>query len=335
MKHKIVLGIETSCDETSMAIIKDDQLIAHYTTSSADVQSRYGGVVPEVASRYHMKNIHHVFDEVLKQAQITPFEISHIVYTACPGLPGCLHVGATFAKTLAQLINADLVPINHLYGHLFSAYIESGEPTFPLLGLVVSGGHTSIYYAKNYQDIEIINETQDDAIGEVYDKVARIVGWNYPGGPVIDKNYDESKATINFLEGMPANNKFSYSGLKTAVINYVHNKKQHNEPIDQISIASSFQKYAINDIIKKLKYSLELNNNINCIALGGGVSANRLLREKISQLPVKQIDIPLLKYTGDQAAMIAHYGNKLIEELEKNQKYQERINYVERKNIIH
>lgn len=176
MMDKIVLGIETSCDETSMAIIKNDQLIAHYTTSSADVQSRYGGVVPEVASRYHMKNIHHVFNEVLKEAHLKPQDINYIVYTACPGLPGCLHIGATFAKTLASITKAKLIPVNHLYGHLFSAYIESGKPVFPLLGLVASGGHTSIYYAKDYEDIVVINETQDDAIGEVYDKVARLVG---------------------------------------------------------------------------------------------------------------------------------------------------------------
>ncbi|GAA5414817.1 tRNA (adenosine(37)-N6)-threonylcarbamoyltransferase complex transferase subunit TsaD [Ureaplasma ceti] len=333
MQDKIVLGVESSCDETSMAIIKNDVLVAHFTTTSADVQSRYGGVVPEVASRYHMKNIHYVFDQVLKQAGISPFDITHIAYTACPGLPGCLHVGITFSKTLAQATGAKLVPINHLYGHLFSAYIESGEPVFPMLGLVASGGHTSIYYAKNYQEIEVLNETQDDAIGEVYDKVARIIGWPYPGGPTIDKNYDESKAKIQFMEGMPATNKFSYSGLKTCVINYVHNKKQHNETIDQVEIASSFQKYAIDDIMKKVKHSLKLNN-VNCIALGGGVSANSLLRKKMMELDVQKVDIPLLKYTGDQAAMIAHYGNKLIEEIERNEKLQG-VQNVERKNLVH
>lgn len=333
MNSKVILGIETSCDETSMAIIKDGKLVAHYTTTSCQVQSMYGGVVPEVASRYHLKNIHHVFKEVLKQAQISPFDLTHITFTACPGLPGCLHIGINFARTLSQLTKAELVPVNHLYGHLFSAYIESGEPIFPMLGLVVSGGHTSIYYAKDYEDIEILNETQDDALGEVYDKVARQIGWNYPGGPVIDKNYDESKATITFLEGMQANQKFSYSGLKTAVINYVHNKKQHHEEIDQIAIASSFQKYAIDDIMKKVKYSIE-HNPVNCIALGGGVSANSLLRKKMSELNVKKVDIPLLKYTGDQAAMIVHYGSKLIEQLENKKIKREAFNE-ERKNLIY
>ena len=315
---KVVLGIETSCDETSMAIIKNDKLIAHYTTSSADVQSRYGGVVPEVASRYHMKNIHFVFEQVLKQADLKPTDINYITYTAMPGLPGCLHIGITFAKTLAQLTGAKLVPVNHLYGHLFSPYIEEGEPKFPLLGLVASGGHTSIYYAKDYEDIVIVNETQDDAIGEVYDKVARVIGWTYPGGPIIDRNYDESKATIQFMEGMPASATFSYSGLKTSVINYVHNKKQHNITVDPVEIASSFQKYAINDIMKKVRYTME-QYPVECIALGGGVSANSLLRKKMQELDVKQVDIPLLKYTGDQAAMIAHYGNKLIEQNSKKE----------------
>ena len=172
----IILGVETSCDETSMAIIQDGNLIALYTSSSANIQSNYGGVVPEVASRYHLKNIHNVFNETLKQANVKPEQITHIAYTNCPGLPGCLHVGIVFAKTLAMIINAQLIPVNHLYGHIFSPYIESNkEPQFPMLSLVASGGHTTLYYVKDYENILILNETVDDAIGEVYDKVARAV----------------------------------------------------------------------------------------------------------------------------------------------------------------
>ena len=188
-----ILGIETSCDETSMAIIKNDKIIAHYTTTSSDVQATYGGVVPEVASRYHLKNIHNVFLKVLEESKIDASEITHIVFTNNPGLPGCLYVGKVFAKTLASIINAELVPINHLYGHIFSAYIESGKPLFPMLSVVISGGHSSIYLVNDFEDISVLNETQDDALGEVYDKVARVVGWNYPGGPIIDKNYDDNK----------------------------------------------------------------------------------------------------------------------------------------------
>ena len=308
----IILGVETSCDETSMAIIKNNSLIAHYTTSSADIQSHYGGVVPEVASRYHLKNIHHVFQQVILEAKISPNEITHIVYTNNPGLPGCLHVGKVFSKTLASIIDAELVPVNHLYGHIFSAYIETGKPMFPMLSVVISGGHSSIYLVNNYEDIKILNETQDDALGEVYDKVARVVGWTYPGGPIIDKNYNESMATLEFMQPMSASAKFSFSGLKTSIINYVHNKKQHNENINPVQIASSFQKFAINDVIKKIKFVLQQYSDIKCISLGGGVSANSLLRSEIKKLNIQQIDIPLLKYTGDQAGMIAYYGNELI-----------------------
>lgn len=308
----IILGVESSCDETSMAIIKNDKIIAHYTTSSANVQATYGGVVPEVASRYHMKNIHAVFNKVVEEANINPKDITDIVYTNNPGLPGCLHVGRVFSKSLAKLINANLVPVNHLYGHIFSPYIEGGKPIFPMLSVVISGGHSSIYLVNNYEDIQILNETQDDALGEVYDKVARVVGWTYPGGPIIDKNYDENRAIIEFMQPMSAAAKFSFSGLKTSIINYVHNKKQHNEKIDAIEITSSFQKFAINDVMKKIQFALEKHPNIKCVGLGGGVSANNLLRQEMKKLKVEQIDIPLLKYTGDQAAMIAYYGNELL-----------------------
>ncbi len=310
----IILGVETSCDETSMAIIQDGNLIALYTSSSANIQSNYGGVVPEVASRYHLKNIHNVFNETLKQANVKPEQITHIAYTNCPGLPGCLHVGIVFAKTLAMIINAQLIPVNHLYGHIFSPYIESNkEPQFPMLSLVASGGHTTLYYVKDYENILILNETVDDAIGEVYDKVARAVDWKYPGGPIIDNNYDPKKNNIKFMQPMPANAPFSYSGLKTAIINYVHNKKQKKEEFDPIAITSSFQWFVINDVIKKIKYITQKTTNIKCLSIGGGVSANKLLRNEINKLDFEQIDIPLLKYTGDQAAMIAYYAYKLIQ----------------------
>ncbi len=318
----IVLGVETSCDETSMAIIKNDKLIACYTTSSANIQSSYGGVVPEIASRYHLKNIHNVFLKVLSDANIKANEITHIAYTDHPGLPGCLHVGKVFSKTLSSIIGAKLIPINHLYGHIFSSYIEFGEPIFPMLSIIISGGHTSIYLVNSYEDIIVLNETQDDALGEVYDKVSRVVGWTYPGGPIIDKHYDENKATIKFMNEMPASSQFSYSGLKTSIINYTHNLRQKNIDIDPISITSSFQKFAINDVIKKVKFSLQNYKNIKCISLGGGVSANKLLREEIKKLNVNQIDIPLLKYTGDQAAMIAFYGLKLLNYWKENNIYE-------------
>ena len=175
---KIFLGIETSCDETSLAIMTDTgELKSHVITSSATVQSQYGGVVPEVASRYHLKNIHPAFLETIRLANIQPKDIDYVVYTATPGLPGSLHIGLIFAKMIGALTGAKLIPVNHLYGHLFSAYIEK-QPViqYPFLGLVVSGGHTTIYEVNDIDQIKIVNETNDDAIGEVYDKVARQLG---------------------------------------------------------------------------------------------------------------------------------------------------------------
>lgn len=315
--REIFLGIETSCDETSMAIYEKDRLLSHVISSSANVQASYGGVVPEVASRYHLKNLHHVFLETLNKANVKPEDITHIVYTAFPGLPGSVHIGTLFAKVLANVINAKLIPVNHLYGHLFSAYLEQEQKIeFPFLGLVVSGGHTTIYDVKSFDDISIINETQDDAIGEVYDKVARILGWTYPGGPIIDKNYDPIKTNIKFVQQHHAQDKLSYSGLKTAVINYVHQKNQKKISFDPVEVASSFQKEIIQDLIDKVKYAFN-HTNYKRIVVGGGVSANSLLRKELKDIH-SEVDLPLLKYTGDNAAMIVYYGYKLEEHRSKN-----------------
>lgn len=304
----VFLGIETSCDETSMAIIVDGKLVSHVTTSSAQQQAQYGGVVPEVASRYHLKNLHHVFLKTLNDANFEPRQITHIAYTALPGLPGSIHVGTLFAKMLSSLIGAKLIPINHLYGHLFSPYLEQQnlKIEFPFLGLVVSGGHTTLYDVKSIDEIEILNETSDDAIGEVYDKVARVLGWSYPGGPIVDKNYDETKADLKFVGHHSPKDQFSYSGLKTAVINYVHKLNQQQKPLDKIEIASSFQKEIIDDLMNKTAYIFQ-KGNYKKIVIGGGVSANKYLRTHMQNI-TQNIDIPLLKYTGDNAAMIVFYA---------------------------
>lgn len=312
-KNEILIGIETSCDETSVSLMINGKIIDEITTSSMDKQFVYGGVVPELATRYHQSNMHRIFKSLLDNNNINISEITNIVYTANPGLPGCLHVGSCFAKTLSNLINVPLVPVNHLYGHLFSPYINCDiGPHFPLLGLVISGGHTIIYLAKSYRDIEILNTTQDDAVGEVYDKVARALGMGYPGGPKIDKIFNVSKANINFLKNnFPVDKQFSFSGIKTSVLNYINIVKQKNNHLDIEAISSSFQKIIIDEVIRKVNYYAKLHN-VATISVGGGVAANNYLRSEIKKINCKSIDISDLKYTGDQASMIVWYGSKLI-----------------------
>lgn len=301
----IILGIETSCDETSVALYIKDKVVDEITTSSANVQANFGGVVPEVATRYHQNNIHRICIELLERNQLNVNDLTHIAYTSCPGLPGCLHIGNCFAQTLSNLTNAQLIPINHLYGHLFSPYINKNEePHFPLLGLVISGGHTTIYLAHNYKDIEILNQTQDDAVGEVYDKVSRALGMGYPGGPNIDKLYNPNQATITFLKNnFEPHLQFSFSGIKTAVLNHINSINLKKQPLDIIQIASSFQKTIIDEVIRKLKYYI-VKYNINSLSLGGGVAANYYLRSEVMNLNLDRINISELKYTGDQASMI-------------------------------
>ncbi|MCV3743279.1 tRNA (adenosine(37)-N6)-threonylcarbamoyltransferase complex transferase subunit TsaD [Ureaplasma sp. ES3154-GEN] len=310
-----ILSIETSCDETSMAVFKNNQLLAHNITTSMQVQADYGGVVPEVASRYHEQNIVLVFRTVIKQAGINPNQLTHIAYTAFPGLPGCLHVGKVFADLISRIYRAELVKINHLHAHLFSAGID--QPIkFPFLGLVVSGGETSIYHVKDYDDIEIINQTQDDAVGEVYDKIARILGWNYPGGPIIDKHYDPEEADLMLVKHPKPEQMFSFSGLKTAFINYVHNLRQKKRDVNKVQVGSSLQKYIVDELCLKLEYYLQ-RYNLNRIYLGGGVSANKLLRTRIKTL-ANEVYIPQLLYTTDNAAMIGIYAYFLIKNNKKS-----------------
>lgn len=226
-QNYFILSIETSCDETSVAVFHNQKLLSHVISSSSEDQAIHGGVVPELASRYHEQNIVNVYDQAIRQAMIDPFNITHIAFTAFPGLPGCLHVGKIFAKQLASLLNAKLVPINHLHAHAFSAIIDQ-QIHLPALALVVSGGETVIYQIDDYDQITILNQTQDDAIGEVFDKVARALGWAYPGGPIIDRNYDFKQADLQFIKQSQVNAPFSFSGLKTAIINYIHNHHQKN-----------------------------------------------------------------------------------------------------------
>lgn len=315
----LILSVETSCDDTSIAIFENEKLLTQFTLSSVLEQRKYGGVVPEVASREHLNSIHKCLINCLNKINISIFDINYIIYTEYPGLPGSLHIGILFAKMLANLINKKAIGINHLCGHIFSAFINNNkeEITYPFLSLVVSGGNSIIYKVDSPVKYSILNNTVDDAIGEVYDKVARALNWSYPGGPIIDKNYNETKSTISFIKKWPEQSaSFSFSGLKTAVLNYINTKKMKNEVIDEIEIASSFQKTAIELIIDKLQFYKSVYN-INCLVLGGGVSANNLLRQSCKKITNK-LYIPEIKYTGDNAAMIGYYGYLLLAYNNKN-----------------
>ncbi len=303
---KFILSIETSCDDTCLALIQTDYVASSVVISSANEQSEYGGVVPELAARKHEENIIKALKQLIKETNVVFEDLDYIAYTYEPGLRVCLNVGETLAHTLAFLYNKPLLKINHLHGHIFSFWDFVSDIQYPIVSLVVSGGHTSIFFVDNIMNIKVINETTDDALGECYDKIARELGLGYPGGPMIDKMYDENCATISFINKDSYNDEpFSFSGLKTAVLNYINSKRMKNEQIDTVSIVSSFQKQAIDIVIEKLKYYVNKYPNA-AISIGGGVSANNLLRKRIeNEFKDKQIYIPKKELTNDNAIMIA------------------------------
>lgn len=311
METKNILAIETSCDDTSIAILYENKIIENIIFSSSKIQNKYGGVVPEVAAREHEKNIIKAISLINQKIDLN--KIDYIAYTNQPGLRVSLNVGEALATTLSKLLNKPLIPVNHIYAHIFSFYEPSINLKYPFISLVASGGHTSIFLVNSPTDIKVLNETKDDAIGEVYDKVARSLSLGYPGGPVIDSLFDKDRANIHFLENMPKpNDQFSFSGLKTQVLNYINQQKMNKKPLYAIDIVSSFQSQAINIIISKLIYYIN-EYNIQDISIGGGVSANNYLQEKVKQLPIKNVYIPKSKILcGDNAAMIAIYASLLI-----------------------
>lgn len=312
--NQIILGIETTCDDTGIGICINDKVVANEIISSMKMHQVYGGVVPEIAARAHEQNLIIALEKALEVAKLNIEDISHIVYADHPGLPGCLHVGRVFAKSLGLCLNVPIIPINHLYGHLFSGAINNSPVTYPSLGLVVSGGHTSIYLIKSASDIDLLSETADDAIGEVYDKVSRALGLTYPGGPEIDKLYDESlKKSIVFLNNSTQHKTFSYSGFKTAVINYINKTKKTK--LDIKAIASSFQYWIINDFLNRVNFFLK-HHKVKMIVLGGGVSANSYLREEITKINLPVL-ISEMQYTNDNGAMHAYYASVLLKENSK------------------
>lgn len=308
-----ILGIESSCDETAAAVVEDGRkVLSNVIATSLEEHKLYGGVVPEIASRRHAESISGVVKEALEQAQCSMRDIDAVAVTYAPGLIGALLVGVNFAKGLAFAADKPLVPVHHLRGHIASNYI-SGSVEPPFLCLVVSGGHSHIVAVKSYTDFEVIGKTRDDAAGEALDKAGRTMGLAYPGGVSIDKistqgNENAYKFPKPKVSGSPYD--FSFSGLKTSVINTVHNAAQKGEEINTADLAASFQKSVVDCLISNLE-KVAVDKNFSKIVIAGGVSANSKLRDEAKALCEKhkwQLYIPELRYCGDNAAMIASQG---------------------------
>ena len=307
MKDMYILAIESSCDETSCAIIKNGSIdISTIILTQIDIHTNFGGVVPEIASRHHLKNITMVIEECLKKAKMTMDEIDAIAVTFGPGLIGSLLVGVEAAKTLAFIYNKPLIPVHHIAGHIYANNLNK-EMKYPLIALVVSGGHTELVYMKDEYEFEKLGETLDDAVGESYDKVARVINVGYPGGPVIDKM--AKKGIHEYNLPVPLNDdsyNFSFSGLKSAVINLAHNYDQRGIELNKENLAKSFQDVVVETITKKTMKALK-DKNVKRLIIAGGVAANSGIRESLLKECTKEgIDCsyPELKYCTDNAAMI-------------------------------
>ncbi|VEU63424.1 tRNA (adenosine(37)-N6)-threonylcarbamoyltransferase complex transferase subunit TsaD [Mycoplasmopsis bovirhinis] len=297
-----ILGIETSHDDTSLAILEDGKILDMWTISQIDIFKEFGGTIPELASREHIKNISII--QTLIQDKYDLNTIDYIAYTKEPGLIGSLQVGYLFASALSITLQKPLIPINHLDGHFLSSTINN-KVIFPALCLLVSGGHTQLLFSNDINDIQIIGETLDDAVGEVFDKVANKLELGFPGGPIIDKIFEQYKDEYITLSKpkTQAEFDFSFSGLKTQVLNLINQSKIKNQKLNKEQIAASFQKTAIDYLIQKTQKALE-KYNVKTLMLGGGVSSNKYLRSQFVKLHSNSI-IPDLKYSTDNGAMIA------------------------------
>ncbi|WP_018663931.1 tRNA (adenosine(37)-N6)-threonylcarbamoyltransferase complex transferase subunit TsaD [Heyndrickxia acidiproducens] len=316
-KDLLVLGIETSCDETAAAVIQNGtKIVSNVVASQIESHKRFGGVVPELASRHHVEQITIVIEAAMEEAGITFQDLDAIAVTEGPGLVGALLVGVNAAKALAFANGLPLVGVHHIAGHIYANRLES-EMKFPLLALVVSGGHTELVLMKGHAEFEVIGETRDDAAGEAYDKVARTLGLPYPGGPQIDRLAHEGEANIDlprsWLEG---SYDFSFSGLKSAVINTLHNAEQRGETIKPEDMAASFQQSVIDVLVSKTLEAVH-EFNVKEVLVAGGVAANKGLRAALKtaflELPEVELSIPPIRLCTDNAAMIGACGTVLFE----------------------
>ncbi|PWL28961.1 tRNA (adenosine(37)-N6)-threonylcarbamoyltransferase complex transferase subunit TsaD [uncultured Roseivirga sp.] len=309
-----ILAIESSCDETSAALAVNGKVLNNIVATQS-VHENYGGVVPELASRAHQQNIVPVVDQALKNAAISPEEISAVAFTRGPGLMGALLVGASFAKGLALALDVSLIEVNHMQAHILAHFIDDPKPKFPFLCLTVSGGHTQIVLVKSFMDMEVVGETQDDAVGEAFDKVAKMMSLGYPGGPMVDKLAQQGNAdAFSFPESEMAGLNYSFSGIKTAVLYFLRDKLKENENFieeNKADLAASIQKTLINMLLQKLRKAAR-KYRVNQVAIAGGVSANSGLRNRLTEMAVEEgwkVFIPAFEYCTDNAGMIAMAGH--------------------------
>ncbi|MDM8534691.1 tRNA (adenosine(37)-N6)-threonylcarbamoyltransferase complex transferase subunit TsaD [Clostridiaceae bacterium HSG29] len=306
------LAIETSCDETSVAVIKNKrEIVSNIIYSQIDIHKKFGGVVPEVASRNHLEKISQIVDEALNEAECSLDDLDYISVTNGPGLVGALLVGLSYAKALSFSLDIPLVPVNHIEGHIYANFIEHKELEPPFISLVVSGGHTHLVEVKDYSVFNVIGRTRDDAAGESFDKVARKLGLGYPGGPIIDELAKKGNPkAIKFPRSKIDNFDFSFSGLKTAVLNYINMMQQRNEKINEEDVAASFQAAVVEVLVENAKKVCK-NMKMDKIVLAGGVAANNGLREALDSMGKEEgisIYYPSKILCTDNAAMIGCAG---------------------------
>lgn len=308
-ENVLILSIESSCDETSIAIVKNGrEVLANIVASQIEIHRRFGGVVPEVASRNHITAISNIFEEALKVAGVDKTQIDAIAVTYGAGLMGALLVGVNFAKSLAYALDIPLIAVSHVHGHIAANYISHAMLEPPFVCLMVSGGHTALLKIQDYEDFKLLGTTVDDAAGEAFDKVARVLGLPYPGGPEIDKLALEGKNTLSFTVSNSLKNtfNFSFSGIKTSVVNYVHNAEQRGEKINKADIACSFQEAVTEELAEKAVRACHYAG-LDKLVVAGGVGANACLKAKLTKLCAEseiKFFAPVLKYCTDNAAMI-------------------------------
>ncbi|MFV8830199.1 tRNA (adenosine(37)-N6)-threonylcarbamoyltransferase complex transferase subunit TsaD [Alkalihalobacterium sp. APHAB7] len=318
MKDELILAIETSCDETSAAVIKNGtEILSNVVSSQIESHKRFGGVVPEIASRHHVEKMTYIVEAAMEEGDLTFAQLDAIAVTEGPGLVGALLMGVNAAKALAFAHNLPLIGVHHIAGHIYANRLVK-EMEFPLLALVVSGGHTELVYMKEHGSFKVIGETRDDAVGEAYDKVARTLNLPYPGGPHIDRLAHEGEVTIDLPRAWldPDSYEFSFSGLKSAVINTLHNAKQREETIEPADLAASFQESVIDVLVTKTKRATE-EYEVKQLLLAGGVAANRGLRARLEQEfenSEVELIIPPLSLCTDNAAMIGAAASILLQQ---------------------
>ncbi|MBW2683550.1 MAG: tRNA (adenosine(37)-N6)-threonylcarbamoyltransferase complex transferase subunit TsaD [Deltaproteobacteria bacterium] len=309
----LILGIETSCDDTAASILDNDRILSNVLSSQDTIHTKFGGVVPELASRSHLQSIYPIVKESLVRAKLCLADIELISVTQGPGLMGSLLVGFSFAKAISQVSNIPLVGVDHMAGHILSIFLEDHKPPFPFIALVVSGGTSSIYLAENFTTFSLLGRTRDDAAGEAFDKVAKLLHLPYPGGPHVSRkalagNPEAIRFPRAWLEAESLD--FSFSGLKTSVMNHYNHKIQQEQELQLQDICASFQEAVVDVLIGKTTLAAE-KHGVNTIVLGGGVSSNQRLREKLEQrCRKKEISffVPRPEYCTDNGAMIALAG---------------------------